>query len=104
MIHKIKNKGNLKNETNRKSKKKTIKTKLKPLVMEVLGEEVNLNLTTDVSKQCNYNVEDVFSLFLDVLDNINERTLSKYMGRFAADLKRNGWKIEGTSFYKNAKY
>ena len=86
--------------------------KLRPLLAKLVSEvkqelrenAPNQELVRTVSEQCNFNVEETFDLFTAVLRNINERTLAKYMERLGNDLDRNGWKIEGTSFYKNAGY
>lgn len=65
-----------------------------------LNEQVDVEtLGFELFKNCNYDVSDMFDVFLEALQNSNHGTLVKYLGRFAADLERHGWKVEDTKLY-----
>lgn len=89
-------------KTNKQILTQKIKTKLRPIVESILNEETfDIDAkAVEISELCNYDVQIIADLFLEVLSNSNHHTLVKYLGRFFADLDRNGNKVEDTKLYQ----
>lgn len=79
-----------------------LKKVLKPIVESMLKEQ-SFDIeekAREISELCNYDVQQIADLFLETLANSNHSTLVKYLGRFFADLDRNGNKVEDTKLYQ----
>jgi energy-converting hydrogenase A subunit M len=87
------------------TKKQLVENKIRRLVKKALKENQSFDdeFISQVSEKCNWNVDNIFSLFAEVLRDSNHNTVAKYIDRLGSDISRSG-SIEKTDFYKAGIY